>query len=178
MRMTPLMIVLLSLPTPAMAQGWMDQVLASTRLPVAAADARDAGVPSPLVQKLLDGLRRSGLPPEDGVLVLQEETRVVREGGPKDNFGAFVQSQLDAGLRGQELSAAIREEHRRMGVGHPNDKGPGNKPGKADAPGRAQPQHDATPGKPDAAPGKPDAAPKQPGKPPKDTAQKGRGGKP
>lgn len=178
MRTTPLMIVLLAVPTPAMAQDWMDQVLASTRLPVAAADARDAGVPSPLVQKVLDAMHRGGLPPEDGVLVLQEETRVVREGGPTENFGAFVQSQLDAGLRGQELAAAIREEHRRMGIGRPADKGPGNKPGKDDAPGRAQSRPDATPGKPDAAPGKPGATPKQPGKPPKDTAQKGRGGKP
>ena len=67
MRTTPLMIVLLAVPAPAMAQGWMDQVLASTRLPVAAADARDAGVPSPLVQQLLNALHRSGLPPEDGV---------------------------------------------------------------------------------------------------------------
>ena len=160
-----------------MAQTSLQDILTAAQLPVAAADARDAGVPGPLVQKVLDALHRSGLPPEDGYLVLQEETRVVREGGPVNNFGAFVQSQLDAGLRGQELAQAIREEHRRMGIGRPDNSGPGNKPGQAGTPGRGQPQDNAAPGKPGAAPGKPDAAHPHPGQP-KDTAKKGKGGKP
>jgi hypothetical protein len=173
--MTFQLLVLLSLPAPVVAQSWIKEIVASSRLPVAAADARDAGVPDAQVRGVLDAIRRSGLPPEDGYRVLEQEVQIVREGGPKENFGAFVQSRLDAGLRGQELAEAIREEHRRMGVGRPDDKGrgndgPGRKPGDDDAPGRAQP-------KPADDPGKPNTAHPAPGQP-KDSARKGKGGKP
>lgn len=175
MRMTIQLIALLSLPAPVVAQVWVKEIMTSSRLPVAAADARDAGVPDAQVRGLLDVIRQSGLPPEDGYRVLEEEVRVVREGGPKENFGAFVQTQLDAGLRGQELAEAIREEHRRMGVGRPDNKGrgndsPGKKDGDDDAPGRAEPQSGGGRGKPDAA----RPAPGQP----RDTAPKGKAGKP
>lgn len=175
MRMTIQLLALLALPAPVVAQVWAKEIMTSSRLPVAAADARDAGVSDAQVRGVLDAIRRSGLPPEDGYRVLEQEVAVVREGGPKENFGAFVQSQLDAGLRGQELAQAIRAEHRRMGVGRPDDKGrgddgPGRKDGDDDAPGRAQPQQGGGQGKPDAA----RPAPGQP----RDTARKGKGGKP
>jgi hypothetical protein len=111
MRISSLMIVLLSLPSTAMAQDWLDKVLTAALLPVSAAEAREAGVPDTQVRDILGVLRRTRLPADDAWRVLDEEVRVVREGGPKDNFGAFVQTQLDAGLRGG--SRGDSEEHRR-----------------------------------------------------------------
>jgi hypothetical protein len=106
-----------------MAQDWLDRVLAAAQLPVAAAEAREEGVPNITLGNILDIIRRRGLPAEDARYVLEEEVRAVREGGPKENFGAFVQTQLDAGLRGRALADAIHEEHRRRGMGRPGDRG-------------------------------------------------------
>lgn len=123
MRIAALMVLLLPLPSTAVAQDWLDKVLTAALLPVVAAESREAGVPDVQVRDILGILRRNRLPADDAWRVLDEEVRVVREGGPKDNFGAFVQTQLDAGLRGRELAQAIREEHRRRGIGRPDGRG-------------------------------------------------------
>jgi len=109
-------------PSTPMAQDWLDRVLAAAQLPVAAAEARREGVANGTLSDILDMIRRRGLPAEDARYVLEEEVRVVREGGPRENFGAFVQTQLDAGLRGRALADAIHEEHRRRGMGKPGDR--------------------------------------------------------
>jgi hypothetical protein len=150
------MALLLFLPSTAMAQDWLDKILTSALLPVSAAEARDAGVPDGQVRDILGVLRRTRLPADDAWRVLDEEVRVVREGGPKDNFGAFVQTQLDAGLRGRELAEAIREEHRRRGIGRPEDK----------AGGRDNAKPKGEPGKPEDVRAYPDQQ--------KDTTKKGR----
>lgn len=166
MRIASLLIFLLSLPSAAMAQEWADRILTAARLPVSAAEARDAGVPDGQVRDILGVLRRTRVPADDAQRVLDQEVRVVREGGPKDNFGAFVQTQLDAGLRGRELSEAIREEHRRQGIGRPDEKG------KADAAGedKARGRDNAKPGDER---GKPEDVRVNPGQQ-KDTTKKGR----
>jgi hypothetical protein len=166
MRIVSLMVLLLSLPSTAMAQDWLGKVLTAALLPVSAAEARDAGVPDAQVRDILGVLRRTKLPADDARRVLDEEVRVVREGGPKDNFGAFVQTQLDAGLRGRELADAIREEHRRRGIGHPDEKGKAGAAGQDKAGGRDN-------AKPKGEPGKPEDVKAHPGQQ-KDTTNKGR----
>lgn len=128
-------------PSTLPAQDWLDRILASAQLPVAAAEARTEGVSNIQLSDILEMIRRRGLPAEDARYVLEEEVRVVREGGPKENFGAFVQTQLDAGLRGRALADAIHEEHRRRGMGKPGDRGPNDR--NDDRPG-----NDARPGQP------------------------------
>jgi hypothetical protein len=109
----------------------MPAILQALQLPALVTEARQAGVTDAMVRDLLDVLRRRGLPAGEAVLVVREEVDAVHAGAPKDNFGAFVQRQLDAGHRGRALAEAIRAEHRARGLGH--EKG-----------GRSQ-QRDTTP---------------------------------
>lgn len=137
MRNVTLLTILLALPAPLAAQSVLDQIRDALRLPAVAADARQSGVPDSQVSGVLDKIRRRQLPAGDASRVLDEELRAVREGGPTDNFGAFVQTQLDAGLRGRALAEAIRSEHARRGIGRPNNAGQGRQaePDRTDDPG-------------------------------------------
>lgn len=166
MRITTLMVVLLSLPSTVMAQDWLDKVLTGAMLPVVAAQARETGVTDAQVRDVLGTLRRNQLPADDAWRVFDEEVRAVREGGPKGNFGAFVQTQLDAGLRGRELANAIREEHRRQGIGRPDEKGKAGAAAEDKARGRDN-------AKPEEERGKPEEVRAHPGQQ-KDTTNKGR----
>jgi hypothetical protein len=130
-----LLIALAAPSSPPFTQDWLDRILNAAQLPVAAADAREEGVTNILLSDILEMIRRRGLPAEDARWVLEEEVRVVRSGGPKENFGAFVQTQLDAGLRGRALADAIHEEHRRRGMGRPDDRRDDARP---DEPGRGR----------------------------------------
>jgi hypothetical protein len=80
----------------------------------AAAQASDI-LHSILLPRTSQILRESGVPDEEVQSVI--EAASVREHGPVDNFGAFVQDQLAAGLRGRDLAAAIHAEHARRGIG-------------------------------------------------------------
>lgn len=91
-------------------------------LPQKTDEARRAGVPDGSLQSILDILRKGDVTPQEATSILDVETEAVREHGPTDNFGAFVQAQLAAGKRGQELAAAIRAEHRLRGKGKPDAK--------------------------------------------------------
>jgi hypothetical protein len=97
-------------------------VLSILTLPDAAQEAREAGVAEEDVQIILQEADRRALPPAETEFILQEGSRAARENGPVDNFGAFVQSRLDEGLRGRDLAAAIQEEHRLRGKGQPPEK--------------------------------------------------------
>ncbi|MDP2957696.1 MAG: hypothetical protein Q8N53_14820 [Longimicrobiales bacterium] len=99
-------------PTPA--------ILWALRLPALVTEARQVGITEVVVREVLNGLRSRGLSADEAALVVREEVDAVRAGGPKDNFGGFVQRQLDAGLRGRALADAIRAEHRSRGIGHPD----------------------------------------------------------
>jgi hypothetical protein len=72
---------------------------------------------------MLDALSRRGVPAADAAAVVQEEVAAVRAGAPTDNFGAFVQGRLEAGLRGRALADAIRAEHERRGRGMGRSEG-------------------------------------------------------
>ena len=99
-------------------------ILAALQLPALVTEARGAGITEATLRGVLGGLLRRGLPADDAVMVLREEVDAVQAGGPKDNFGAFVQQHLDAGLRGRALAEAIRAEHQRMGIGRAGGRGP------------------------------------------------------
>jgi len=99
-------------------------ILRALRLPALVTEARLAGVTDSVVREVLDGLRRRGLPADEAAMVVREEVDAVHAGAPKDNFGGFVQRQLDAGLRGRALAEAIRAEHRARGIGRPEGRPP------------------------------------------------------
>ena len=85
-------------------------------------DAREAGIPEEDVAEVLEDARERGLSADETDAVLAESTEAVKESGTVDNFGVFVQSKLDEGLRGKELADAIHEEHRTHGKGKGHDK--------------------------------------------------------
>ncbi len=92
-------------------------ILEAILLPRVSDSLRKEGVPEEEVRVAIEEAMRKRLPPDETKQVLDETARSVRESGPIDNFGAFVQTQLDAGLRGRELAAAIHAEHARRGIG-------------------------------------------------------------
>jgi hypothetical protein len=91
------------------------------RIPQRVEDLRRAGVPDTAVRGVLDVLQREKVDPEQSEALIVAQTEAVREHGPTDNFGAFVQARLASGLRGRELADAIRAEHRAHGKGKPAD---------------------------------------------------------
>jgi len=142
----PIATVLLLLVTAAAAQDTdagrndvKDRLLRAIRLPRTADEARQAGIPDDQVREAIDVVRGHGIDAGDAQLVLEEEVRSVKENGPIDNFGAFVRSRLDSGLRGRELAEAIRAEHAARGKkAHGGSKaGPGGK----DATGKSKGKH-------------------------------------
>ena len=94
------------------------QLLLAADLPVSAARARSEGASNDEVRGVLDALRSAKVPAREAREVIDEERSARRRNGPVDNFGAFVQSKLQAGLRGRELAAAIRAEHEARGKGN------------------------------------------------------------
>jgi hypothetical protein len=94
------------------------QLLLAADLPVSAARARSEGASNADVRGVLDALRNAKVPAHEAREVIDEERSARRRNGPVDNFGAFVQSKLQAGLRGRELAAAIRAEHAARGKGN------------------------------------------------------------
>ncbi len=92
-------------------------ILEAILLPRVSDELRKEGVPDDDVRVAIEEAMRKRLPPDETKQVLDETARTVRETGPIDNFGAYVQTQLDSGLRGRELAAAIHAEHARRGIG-------------------------------------------------------------
>ena len=130
-----ILVILLALPMAASAQedqaegegGWNERIRKIAEVITRSEEAREAGVPEEDVKVILEETRKRQLPPEETEEILVETTEAVKESGPVDNFGAFVQAQLDEGLRGRDLAAAIHEEHRLhgKGKGHGKDKAHG-----------------------------------------------------
>ena len=120
----------------AQAPDWVAVLLEAARLPVSADSARAEGVPNNDVRAVIESMRGKNVRAHEAREVLDEARKAHREHGPVDNFGAFVQSKLDAGLRGRDLAAAIRAEHAARGKGRSGAaKGAGrdNAKGKAAA---------------------------------------------
>ena len=85
-------------------------------VPQRADEARQAGVPDSTIQSIMKIFGKEQVTAEDAGVILTAERDAARAGGSKDNFGAFVQRQHAAGLRGRELSAAIHAEQVRRGM--------------------------------------------------------------
>jgi hypothetical protein len=118
LRLLPFLILAAASPLSAQATSeWVTRLLDASKLPVSAAGARAEGASNEEVSSVLDVLKREKVPPEQAREILDEERASRREHGPVDNFGGFVQSKLDAGLRGRELAEAIRAEHVARGKG-------------------------------------------------------------
>ncbi|HSJ62519.1 MAG TPA: hypothetical protein VK922_01315 [Gemmatimonadaceae bacterium] len=111
--------VLICRPLEAQTPDWIRRVLAAAELPVSADEARREGAPDSVIQRVLAAMQSANVPAHEAREVLDEERAAMREHGPVDNFGAFVQAKLDAGLRGRDLAAAIRAEHQLRGKGPP-----------------------------------------------------------
>lgn len=93
------------------------RLLRAIRLPGTVQEARTAGVPEEEIRGTLVKGRERNVPAGEMQELLEVEVESVKEHGPIDNFGAFVQSKLDQGLRGRELAEAIRMEHSARGQG-------------------------------------------------------------
>jgi hypothetical protein len=137
------LIVLAALLQPARAQDTQPSAEASLianmlNLPLAVESARRAGIPTGAVQDVLDSLRRRRVPAADAEQILRGEVEAVARGGPRDNFGAFVNAQLARGLRGRELAAAIHAEHARRGIGRGRGRGPDADQGRSASRGKAK----------------------------------------
>ena len=117
-------------PTPAPDSAKIEQIQRILRLPQTIERARQAGVSDSQVREVLRRTRERGVPAEDAQRTIEQETEAVERGGDRGEFGKFVQSRIDAGLRGRELSEAIRAEHARRGVGKPKGEGAGAQPAK------------------------------------------------
>jgi len=165
-----LLATLVAAPAHADEQ-FRQSVLQALRLPTVTRESRNLGVPESDLKPIFTTARRMNLPAGNLTDLFDEENKNIREHGRVDNFGAFVQSKLDAGLRGRDLAAAIRAEHAARGIGKGNagDLGkPGNAQGHS---GNAQGQPGNAAGKP-ANPGKsgtpgnsnPSGKPDSPGK--------------
>lgn len=123
-------------PVVAQEMSLAERLIAAATLPALAGDLRVSGVPDKDVSGILDVLSNRKVRPEDARIILKEEAVAARQHGPVDNFGAFVQSKLDQGLRGRELAAAIRAEHaargRKGAVGRKDDDKRGEPDAKED----------------------------------------------
>jgi hypothetical protein len=117
-------------------------ILQAIALPTIAGMLRDRGVPVEELETAIFGARGKGVPAGETAGVLEATALAVEANGPIENFGAFVQARLDAGLRGRELAQAIRAEHARRGIGKGSrleSRGPGQEgQGRPGAAGRGQ----------------------------------------
>lgn len=91
-------------------------------LPAQAQALRDAGLDADEVRSALVASKAAGLKAADAAALLASSVEPVQEHGPVASFGSFVKQQLDAGLRGADLSGAIRTEHENRGLGNANPK--------------------------------------------------------
>ena len=92
-------------------------VLRALHLPIVAQKTRGKGVPTKEVRKAIRALRKSKVKPGEATEALEEAAAAADEKGPVENFGDFVQSKLDEGLRGRALAKAIHDEHSKRGIG-------------------------------------------------------------
>ena len=88
--------------------GPAERARAAIALPAAARELRAAGVPSREVARALDALATRSVPADEARSAILAATEATAARGPIDNLGAFVAAQLDAGVRGRALAAAIR----------------------------------------------------------------------
>lgn len=131
------------------SSGMLASVLKALRLPRTTQEARTLGVPESDIRAILDKAREKRVRAADVNELFEHENKAIREHGPVDNFGAFVQRRLDEGLRGRDLAEAIRAEHAAHGKGKGHggmseaEKGKGHEKTPAADKGKGKGQPDA-----------------------------------
>lgn len=119
-RALQVVLCLVTISQPLAAQDVVQEgadILQAILLPRVSEILRERGVPVEEVESAIEGARRSGVAPSEATAVFQEAVVSVEQNGPIENFGGFVQQQLERGLRGRELADAIRAEHAARGIG-------------------------------------------------------------
>lgn len=98
------------LPGVARAQGsTSERVLVASSLPRLASDLRDEGVLPEEVTMALDQMRAAQVAPADAARTLQTEYQErLKQRSPDLEFGMLVREQLQKGVRGPRLAAAIK----------------------------------------------------------------------
>jgi hypothetical protein len=97
------------IPEPTEAEALEDDILLVIDLPIAADEARTAGVEEAEVTLALDVAILASLPASDMTEVLDEEAEQVKAKGKREAFGQWVKLQVAEGVRGKELAAKIKE---------------------------------------------------------------------
>jgi hypothetical protein len=127
-RIAMLAIAALAYGVPAYAQesgGNLYETLRKVwQLPEVTREARQLGVPESDIRAIFNTARERRVPAGELTEIWIGENASIREHGPVDNFGAFVQERLRQGLRGRDLAAAIRAEHAARGKGKGAIKNP------------------------------------------------------
>jgi len=122
---TILATALVAAPSAAQeSSGILASVLQALLVPRITQEARTLGVPESDIRAILDRARERRVPAAAVTELFESENKAIREHGPIDNFGAFVQRRLDEGLRGRDLAEAIRAER----AAHGKDKGHSDMP--------------------------------------------------
>lgn len=122
------------------AEAKADAVLEALELPEVAQQLRDAGVEEGELGEALGVLRQQEEADDESEVssvrnaarVLRAEAKQAEEHGPIDNFGEFVQEQIDDGVQGRDLAESIRAERQRRG-GPPAEDAQDDRP--SDPPG-------------------------------------------
>jgi chromosome segregation ATPase len=86
-----------------------DDILMVIDLPIAADEARTAGVDEADITEALDAAEEAGVSAGEMTEVLDEETEQVKAKGKRKAFGQWVKLQIADGVRGKELAAKIKE---------------------------------------------------------------------
>lgn len=131
----------------------LDRIRAAVNLPAIVDSVRHhGGISEEDMRTVMGDVMQRRVPANETRDMLAEADSAIREHGPVDNFGAFVQAQLAAGLRGKALAQAIRQEHQRRGIGKGKQIEPKGGPAARDSAGRgrgeAAPQRGAKPESP------------------------------
>lgn len=117
----------------------LDRIRAAVNLPAIVDSVRHhGGISEEDMRTVLGDVMQRRVPASETRDMLAQADSAIREHGPVDNFGAFVQAQLAAGLRGKALAKAIRQEHQRRGIGKGKMIEPKGGPAMRDSAGRGR----------------------------------------
>ncbi|MFV8755440.1 hypothetical protein ACNOYE_33225 [Nannocystaceae bacterium ST9] len=94
---------------PTEAEALDDDILLVIDLPVAADEARDAGIDEAEIDEALDAAKAAEVSAGDMAEVLIEEATETRAKGKRAAFGQWVKLQVAAGVHGRELAKAIKD---------------------------------------------------------------------
>jgi DNA repair exonuclease SbcCD ATPase subunit len=86
-----------------------DDILLIIDLPIAADEARDAGLEEAEIDEAIDAAETAAISPGTMTEVLADEAESIRATGKRKAFGQWVKMQIAEGVRGKELAAKIKE---------------------------------------------------------------------